>query len=517
MTIQTKIKKATYFDSVSLMSLSTKANQIDDVKQAMIGMGTDMNKEVIRNVGMNSSEIEKAGTGDLMIAIETDNADAAEKIFDEIESLFNEKSDLPEQQGERIYRSIGAAADAVEESNIAIISVNGAFAAREARKAIDNNLHVMLFSDNVSIEDEVELKKAAHEKGLLMMGPDCGTAIIDGVGLCFANKVRKGNIGIVAASGTGAQEMSVRIHDFGYGISQLIGTGGRDLSEEVGGIMMIDGIEALERDETTEVIVLVSKPPAKNVEKKVLDVVKNSKKPVVVFFLGGNEESKEESNVYYEKRSKDAAIKAVTLAGAKEDDLKMHPLNTELVKEVRAKLTNEQKYIRGLFCGGTLCDEAMYTAMEKLDDVYSNIQTNPKFKLKDNNKSQKNTFIDFGSDEFTSGKPHPMIDPSTRIDRFLKEAADPEVAVILMDFVLGYGSHEDPAGVMVPAIKEAKENAEKAGRHLEILGYVLGTDQDVQNLEQQVQKLKDVGVTIASSSQNAGLLAREFVLEGDSK
>lgn len=516
MTVQIKIKKNTYFDSVSLMSFSTKANQIEDVNQAMIGMGTDMNKEVIRNVGMGSSEIEEAGTGDLMIAIETDNLDSVDNIFKEIDSLFDRKI-VKAEHGETVYKNIGSAVKDNDKANIVIISVNGAFAAREAKKAIENDLHVMLFSDNVSIEEEVKLKKAAHEKGLLMMGPDCGTAILDNVGLCFANKVRTGNIGIVAASGTGAQEMSVRIHDLGYGVSQLIGTGGRDLSEEVGGIMMIDGIKALERDESTKVIVLVSKPPAKSVEKKVIDIVKNIDKPVVVFFLGGSTDSKDESNVYFEKNSKDAAIKAVTLAGAKKEDLDIQPLNTELIEEVKAKLTGNQKYIRGLFCGGTLCDEAMFTAMEKLDNVYSNIAKNPEFKLNDNNKSQENTFIDFGSDEFTSGKPHPMIDPTTRIDRFMKEAADPEVAVIVLDFVLGYGSHEDPAGVMVPAIKEAKENAKNAGRHLEIIGYVLGTDQDVQNMQEQVQKLKDVGVTISSSSQNTGLLAREIVLKGDLK
>ena len=516
MTIQIKIKKNTYFDSVSLMSISTKANQIEDVKQVMIGMGTDMNKEVIRNVGMGTSEIEDAGTGDLMIALETDNADAVDTIFEEIDSLFVRKFDKV-KKGETVYKTIGSAVKGNEDANIAVISVNGAFAAREAKKAIENDLHVMLFSDNVSIEDEVELKQSAHEKGLLMMGPDCGTAIINGVGLCFANKVRKGNIGIVAASGTGAQEMSVLIHDFGYGVSQLIGLGGRDLSEEVGGIMMIDGIKALERDESTEVIVLVSKPPAKSVEKKIVDLAKNSEKPFVIFFLGGNVDVQEASGVYYEKRSKDAAIRAVTLAGANKDKLETDPVNKALINEIKAKLADGQKYIRGLFAGGTLCDETMYAAMEKLDNVYSNISPNAEFKLKDNNQSKENTFIDFGSDEFTSGKPHPMIDPSTRIDRFLKEAADPEVAVIVLDFVLGYGSHEDPAGVMVATIKEAKENAEKEGRYLEVIGYVLGTDEDVQNKEEQVQKLQDVGVTVPSSNQNTGILAREIVLKGDQK
>ena len=320
-----------------------------------------------------------------------------------------------------------------------------------------------------------------------MMGPDCGTAIIGNTGLCFANAVRKGNIGIVAASGTGSQEVSVRIHDFGGGITQLIGTGGRDLSKEVGGIMMLDGIKALDADEATKVIVLVSKPPEASVEKKVLAQIKECSKPVVVYFIGGNEEAVVAAGGQFAKTSKEAALKAVLLAGIDEAGINKRALNIPLVEEVRAKLAPEQKYIRGLFCGGTLCDESMYLAMEKFDNVYSNIQKNPDFLLKDINVSQEHTFIDFGDDDFTNGKPHPMIDPSSRIERFLQEAKDPSVGVIVMDFVLGFGSHEDPVGVMLPAMIEAKQFAEKEGRHLEIIGYVLGTDLDTPNIDEQVK------------------------------
>ncbi|MDN6729810.1 MAG: acyl-CoA synthetase FdrA [Alkalibacterium gilvum] len=509
MSIRAKIKKNTYLDSISLMSISTQANNIEHVKQAMIGMGTDMNKEVIENVGMTVDEIKKATTGDLIIVIQTDKEDQLDAAMEEVEKLFIRKEDKSETK-EKTYNSISSAVEDVD-SNIAVISVNGLYAAREAREALNNDLHVMLFSDNVSIEDEVELKKLAHEKGLLMMGPDCGTAIINNTGLCFANKVRKGNIGIVGASGTGSQELSVRIHDFGYGISQLIGTGGRDLSKEVNGIMMVDGIRALEEAPDTEVIVLISKPPEKEVEKKVLKEVNKSKKPVVIWFLGGDEESIQASKGHYAKGSKEAAIKAVVLAGADEDSLNKHSLNLPLIKEVQKKLKPEQKYIRGLFTGGTLCDEAMLAAKEYYEDMYSNISKDEKYQLEDSGKSFHHTFIDFGSDEYTDGKPHPMIDPSARIDRFMEEAADPKVGVILLDFVLGYGSHEDPVGAMVPAIKEAKEKAKAEGRHLEIIGYVLGTDEDRQNLKAQNDKLDSLGVTLSSSSQNLGLLARGFV------
>lgn len=513
MSIKVVIKKSTYFDSVSLMSLSTKANQLPGVEQAVIAMGTEMNKEVLRNVGLLIPEIEEAKSSDLMIVVKAETDELCDDAFAGIEELFAKKG-VTKGASEIKYATIDSAAKSIPEANLAIISVNGAFAAREARKALENDLHVMLFSDNVSIEEEISLKQYAHEKGLLMMGPDCGTAIIGNVALCFGNAVRKGSIGIVAASGTGSQEVSVRIHDFGGGITQLIGTGGRDLSEQVGGIMMLDGIKALDKDEATKVIVLISKPPAPSVGEKVLAQVKECKKPVVVYFIGGKEEAVLAAGAHFAKTSKEAALKAVVLAGANEDEINKRALNWPLIEEVRAKLTPEQKYVRGLFCGGTLCDEAMYIAMETFEDVYSNIQKNPDYKLKNLHESKAHTFLDMGDDDFTNGKPHPMIDPSSRIARFLQEAKDPSVGVILMDFILGFGANEDPVGVMLPAILEAKQLAEKEGRHLEILGYVMGTDLDSPKFEDQVNKLMAAGVTIASSSTNAGLLAREFVVKG---
>lgn len=513
MSVQVVIKPNTYFDSVSLMSLSTKANQIEGVEQAIIAMGTEMNKEVMRNVGLMTDEIETAKTSDLIIVVKTANEEENETAFSQVEELLTKKN-TSKSKSDISYSTISSAVKSHPEANLAVIAVNGAYAPREAKKALENNLHVMMFSDNVSVEDEIELKQLAHEKGLLMMGPDCGTAIIGNVALCFANAVRTGNIGIVGASGTGSQEVSVRIHEFGGGITQLIGTGGRDLSEEVGGIMMLDGIKALEEDEATKVIVLVSKPPAPSVEEKVLAQIKQCQKPVVVWFVGGDEKKVIEAGGHFAQMSKEAALKAVVLAGADESKLNKKALNLPLIEEVRTKLKPEQKYIRGLFSGGTLCDEAMHVAMEKFDNVYSNIQRDPNYRLKNVKVSQGHTFIDFGDDQFTQGKPHPMIDPSTRLERFIQEAKDPEVGVIVMDFVLGYGAHEDPVGAMLPAIIEAKQNAEQEGRHLEIIGYILGTELDPQDIDDQINKLLAAGATHASSSQNAGLLAREFVVKG---
>lgn len=510
MSIKVVIKKNTYFDSVSLMSFSTKANQIDGVEQAVIAMATEMNKGVLQNVGLLTPELQEAKNGDLMIVIKAATEELCKSALVSIEALFTKK-DKAKGSSEVKYATIDSAAKHIPEANLAVISVPGAYAASEARKALENNLHVMLFSDNVSTEDEVELKTLAHEKGLLMMGPDCGTAIIGNVGLCFANNVRKGNIGIVGASGTGSQEVSVRIHDFGGGITQLIGTGGRDLSEKVGGIMMLDGMKALAADDATKVIVLVSKPPAKIVEEKVLAQIKDCSKPVVVCFIGGSEEVVTKAGGIFAKTTKEAALKAVILAGKNEEEINKRALNLPLIAEVRAKLKPEQKYIRGIFCGGTICDEVMHLVKEQYTDVYSNIAKEEPFKLKDLHESRCHTFLDLGDDDFTKGKPHPMIEPSLRIPRFLQEAKDPSVGVIVLDFILGYGSHEDPVGIMLPAIIEAKELARQQGKHLEILGYVLGTDKDYPNYDEQVKKLMSAGVTISSSCTNSGLLARGMV------
>jgi FdrA protein len=514
MALKVIVKKNTYFDSVSLMSVTTRANAIDGVEQAVVAMGTEMNKEVLRNVGMLTGEAAEAKSGDLMIVIKAPTEAACESALEQTEALFKQKS-ATNGAKEMRYATIEAAVANKPDANLAVISVPGEFAAREARRALESGMHVMLFSDDVSIDDEVSLKRLAHEKGLLMMGPDCGTAVLGGVGLCFANAVRKGNIAIVGASGTGSQEIAARIHDFGGGITQIIGTGGRDLSEKVGGIMMIDALRALAADAATQVIVLVSKPPAKSVQDKVLRAVAECGKPVVVCLLGGSEEAVAKAGAHFAKTTKEAALKATILGGKKEEEINKRALNLPLIAEIQAKLKPDQKHIRGLLCGGTLCDEMMLLAKEKLSGVYSNIAKDEAHRLRDVNVSREHTFIDFGDDAFTRGKPHPMIDPSLRIARFSQEARDPSVGVIVLDFILGYGAHPDPVGVMLPAIIEAKKAAKAEGRHLEVLGYVLGTELDSPSLGEQTQKLAAADVTIASSCTNSGLLARGFVEKGN--
>lgn len=514
MTIHIEIRKNTYLDSVSLMSMSTKANGIEGVRQAFLAMATPMNKEVLANLAITDSAIDDARPSDLMIVIDA-TEDYLATVVDEVDDVLARKNSGQASSDVR-YHTLDNAFEEEPDTNLVLVSVNGAFAAREARKALNAGRHVMIFSDNVTIEDERQLKMIAHEKGLLLMGPDCGTAIINGKGLAFANAVRRGSIGIVGASGTGSQEISVRVHEFGGGISQLIGTGGRDLSTDIGGIMTIDAIRALDADSQTSVIVVVSKPPAEEVASAVLAAAGATSKPVVVAFLGSDHTESCYANVTIASGTKAAALAAVHAAGIADPDVAGAGLDTDTITEVRAKLAPEQKYVRGLFCGGTLCDEAMFAALETLDDVYSNIQRDPGRRLAANSPSIAHTYLDMGDDDFTDGRPHPMIAPEVRLDRLLQEGADPEVAVIVLDFIVGFGSNDDPVGVTMPAIKEAKAMAAGRGRHLEILGYVLGTDLDTNPaVADQIAKLEAAGVTVASSSTNLGLLAREFVAKDD--
>lgn len=500
MAIHTIIKENTYFDSVTLMTISTRANEIEAVKTAMVGMGTDMNIEVIRNVGLYTDLLDNVTTGDLMIVADIEDTANTDEILAEIDELFIKKKSSSDE--EVVYKTLSSASSQHPESNMVVISVNGQFAYREANQALDQGKHVMLFSDNVSLEQEKALKEKAHAQELFMMGPDCETAIINGVGLCFANQVRTGDIGIVGASGTGSQEVSVQIHKHGYGISQLIGTGGRDLSVEIGGQMMLDGIDALIKDEQTKAILLVSKPPAKEVEAKILKKLTETSKPVVIYFIGSDMEVSDLENVVFANSSLDAVEKVIEFSQKprQAQTLYTEP-STEELNVTIGKLKPEQKYVRGLFGGGTLCDELLYSVIaEAPDAVYSNNHPNETYQLGYAEKSKQHTILDFGGDEFTEGRPHPMIDPSSRNQRLIEEARDPEVAVIALDFELGYGSHEDPVGVATESIQEAQRIAVEAGRELLIVAYVLGTEEDTQNIIEQRQKLLDLGVLVMDSN-----------------
>lgn len=512
MPIESKILRNTYVDSMSLMALSTKVNKLPVVEQAMIGMGTDMNIQVIENVGLLTDEIKTASKADLIIVVQAKTAEDLAQAFTAIDELRSQKPESTDE-GDRVYSSMNQAMREDEDSSLVIFSVPGEYVAAEAMKALEKDKHIMIFSDNVSVEDEIALKRYAHEKELLVMGPDCGTAIINGVGLCFANKVRRGGIGIVAASGTGSQEVSTQVHNLGSGISQLIGVGGRDLSEQVGGVMMSDGLSMLSADDETAVIVLISKPPAKTVQDKIIEQAAQAGKPVVICFIGANLDG-EKGNLVFARNSKEAALKAVKVLTG----------NVALNPDAESKLHNEQppfaagqQSVRGLFAGGTICDEVFYTIRDAGFDVVSNVAGPEASRLQFGQAAKGNAMIDFGSDEYTQGRPHPMIDPTFRAAALLEQASDPEVAVILMDFELGFGSNENPVGVMINTIKQAKETAAGQGRYLEIVAYVLGTDEDIQDKDKQLAYLNEAGVKVVDSAVDLGITAVGYLNSGKGK
>ncbi|MDO8734911.1 MAG: acyl-CoA synthetase FdrA, partial [Elusimicrobiota bacterium] len=448
------VKKNFYRDSVFLMSLSNKVKSIDGVVDSSVMMGTDANKKLLAETGFFTKEGEDASPNDLLICVSYNAQADIKKIMACVENML----DVPvsrENTGSWTCENPKNIEEAVElqpDSNMAVISIPGQYVRYQSEKLLKKGVNQMIFSDNVSVEDEIHLKKIGVEKGLLVLGPDCGTAIINGVPLGFANVVRSGYIGVVAASGTGTQEVTTIIHRNGEGITQAIGLGGRDFKKEVGGLMAIESIKMLEKDPATKVICIVSKPPAREVEEKVLDIIKSCKKRFVVIFLGSKTKRNDSGNLYFATTLEDAALKSIAVLKNKKysPKKKLSEKFLLLASKERKKHSKKQKYVRGLFSGGTLCDEAMFVLEESIGGIYSNIAVNTDLKLKDRNVSYKNSFIDLGDDDFTRGVPHPMIDFTTRNKRMIQEAKDKEVAVIFFDLVLGYGAHPDPATAILP-------------------------------------------------------------------
>jgi FdrA protein len=366
------------------------------------------------------------------------------------------------------------------------------------------NKHVFLYSDNVTLMDEIPLKQTAAEKGLLVMGPDCGTAIVNGIGLGFANKVRRGSIGLVAASGTGLQQVTSRIHQFGGGITHALGTGGRDLSEQVGAMTARQGLDLLSRDPDTRVIVLVSKPPSIVVADELVKAARLAGKPVVVDFIGYKTSVREVDNVYFATSFDEAAELAVKLAGSE-------PAIEPILDIDRGRFSPKQRYLRGLFSGGTLAYEALLILQDYLPVVYSNAPLDKEHRLADSLVSQANTLIDLGEDEFTVGRLHPMLDNDLRLRRLEVEASDPQVAVILLDVVLGYGAHPDPASELAPAIAAARAGAEESGRYLEVVTVVTGTDEDPQDMKTQIEQLEQAGARVFTSNDAASRFVGRLV------
>lgn len=482
------VRRGYFLDSVALMRISRNVADLPGVEEAALMMGTPANKAIMRDAGLMAADGEAATGGDLILGIRADDEAAATNARETAADLLT----APRRGGDGAAlwrpRSLRAAVAAHPDSNLALISVPGDFAAAEARKALRRGLNVMIFSDNVTVEDERSLKQEAAERGLLVMGPDCGTAIIGGVPLAFANVVARGDIGIIGASGTGMQEVSCLISQNGAGISHAIGVGGRDLSEEIGGITTSMAVDALEVDPATRHIILISKPPAPSVVASLTERIEKSAKTFTLCLIGGGPVDLP-ANAMQVATLKEAALSATP---------KPIPPNWDSAAVARP-LANGRPYVRGLFCGGTLAAEAQTIFRAAGESLASNAPL-PGVPQVDGTR-QCHHMIDLGADEFTRGRPHPMIDPSVRDDVLQGELAAPDTGLVLLDIVLGFGAHHDPAGHVARCLDGAG-----ADRPM-VVASVTGTDQDIQGRAAQIATLERAGVLIAPTNADAAELA----------
>ncbi len=499
------VRKNAYFDSVFLMRVAKRISEQPGVLETAALMGTEKNKDLMATIGVQRPEIASATPNDLMVAVKA----ADDGILDAVLARLDEWLHQAPSASRAVIRSLNDAVAQRPDANLAVISVPGQYAADEAARAMDHGLHVFLFSSNVSVEQELALKRRAAERSLLMMGPDCGTAIIGGVGLGFANAVRRGPIGVIGASGTGLQEFTVQVHRAGSGISHAIGTGGRDLTDAVGGLTALAAFDALEADAATQVIAVVSKPPGPRTLGRLMERIAASRKPVVTCLLGVRGDLPAEGGQSHAARTLDGAARlAARLASvnARVGD-ESSPIDRAWVERQKSLLSREQKYIRGVFAGGTFCYQAQQVLQDAGLRVHSNAPLPGNPALEDPKRSVEHSIVDLGAEIFTDGRAHPMIDAGLRRERILAEARDPELAVLLLDFILGFGATEDPGGDLAGAIEEARRTAAGRGGSLAVVASVCGTEGDPQDYGRQVRVLEEAGATVVSESSRAAGLA----------
>ncbi|MCK6582244.1 MAG: acyl-CoA synthetase FdrA [Anaerolineales bacterium] len=480
--VKWNVRAGAYYDSVVLMQLQRGLLGLAGVVDAGVVMATPANRDLLAANNLLPENV-SANPDDLLIVVKAKDDSSATNAIGKVDELLAKRKSSTVSEDFR-PRSLSAAVKQLPEANWVLISVPGRYAAGVAREALDLGKHVFLYSDNVSLEDEISLKKTAREKGLLVMGPDCGTAIINGIGLGFANRVRRGSIGVVGASGTGTQAVTAQIHNLGAGISHAIGTGGRDLKSDVGAITAHQALDLLARDPDTRVIALISKPPSPDVATQLISAAQQTGKPVVIYFIGYPAPARKIGNLRF----------AVSLSEAAEIAVNG---NWELLIDKELPITNY--YLRGLFSGGTLAYETLLGLQASLSPIFSNGPITPNQNLKDPLKSEAHSIIDLGDEFFMVGRLHPMIDNDLRIRRMKQEAADSEVGMILFDVVLGEGSHLDPAGELVPAIREIQASR----KDIEFVAMVIGTDEDPQNIQLQVDQLMQAGVTVFRTAAEA--------------
>jgi FdrA protein len=503
-----EVRRSTYLDSYKLALISKRIKALSGIRDTVIAMGTDNVVLLLKEAGYDLSRTPGISAHDLVTAVDADDeqarAAALNLLSSEIEGIRREivgQSSLP--------RSLDGALKQHPDINLVLISIPGQFAVYEAQRAIMNGKHVMVVGDNVPIEDEKCLKTLAAERGLLFMGPDCGTAMLNGVGLGFANTVSRGNIGIISASGTGAQEVTSILGRHKVGVSHVIGTGARDLSHVIGGMATVSGLRTLIADDDSQVIVLISKVADEEACGRILREAKLSWKWCIVYFAGWSRRDREDNLIFADTLAQ-AAFEAARAVGREYKPVL--PFSDEIRKtlaEYKAALTLRRRYLRGLFCGGTLAQEAIFILGPALTSIRTNMEI-PGFPLLGNpRQSQGHTILDMGDDAFIRGSAHPLIDQANRLRRLGSEVDDPETAVVLLDIVLGNGCSQDPGGEVARTLVKAYDTGEARPGSPIVIASICGTHKDPQDYFRQREVLERAGVIIADTNAGACELALE--------
>jgi FdrA protein len=478
-----ELRPGAYADSVTLLQVSRAVQGLDGVLAAQVAMATGLNLEVLTQMGFAVPP--EATTNDMVVALRLSDPDVLADALAGVDRALVDANRAPDGPTELAPPRTTASALRRSPDGPVLVSVPGASALVEAMDALDAGRDVMIFSDNVPLAQELALKRTATERGLLVMGPDCGTAVVGGLGLGFANAVLPGPVGIVAASGTGCQQLLALLDHAGVGVTSALGVGGRDLSADVRALSTTEALRRLDADPAVELVVVVSKPPADDVAAEVRSFADGLATPVELALLGPGQP--------------DLTVAAEQVLRRLGRDAPTWPTYGEAAPATTGRA------LRGLFVGGTLCDEAMLVATEVLGPVHSNIPLSPGLALGPDLAapagSAGHTMVDFGDDALTAGRAHPMIDPTLRLEHLTRVAADDDTAVVLLDVVLGHGAEPDPAALLAPAVAAVRQPVVIA---------VVGTDADPQGLSRQVDALVAAGAEVHLS--NAGATRRALEL-----
>jgi len=508
------------------MKISDKVRRISSgIIEASVIMATSTNKGILIRLGFPPSVIQEAKESDIIIAVRAQNQDSLDLAIQKANEMLEspEKISAGNEENSRLT-DLDSALNMMPDANLVLLSIPGEHVKDISLKLIERGIHQQIFSDHVPIEDELEIKLQAVKNGVLILGPGSGTSIINGKGIGFSNVVKEGPVGVVAAAGTGLQEVITLLDHCGIGVKQGLGVGGSDPKEKIGGLMMLEGIKLLEKDPDIDVIGIVSKPPSASIQEKIINYIsQDAKKKYVVAFIGGRQ--------FQDDRTKGRIIQVGSLASAvlafakhvgneqfmnakAKTRISQNDLFKMLEKEW-IKLRDSQKYIRALYTGGTFTYEAQVILSGILPGpIYSNAPILDIREMASSLTSEANSIVDLGEEEFTQGRPHPMIDPTIRKLRILEEAKDPEVGVLLMDFVLGYGSHPDPVGAALREIKEAKDIAARDGRYLSVISHVCGATGDPQGYDSSIGKLQLAGSVVLPTNASAAVGAALVALRG---